>query len=150
MVASMGRLRGAPEAAWINVLVAFGGIALIFALQALRSDPPNLTAPMNNGLIFAAVAAVSAALILLSMRDLGPHLAIAGLFGIIYLIGAGFLAPRIGIALFASSVTAGTLLGSVALDHVGAFGTEVHKLGVLRVAGAACLLLGVLLVRSDS
>jgi transporter family-2 protein len=81
------------------------------------------------------------------VRGVNPVLAVTGVFGFIYLMGAGFLAPRIGIALFASSVTAGTLIGSVALDHWGAFGADVHRIGIMRMAGLLLLVLGVIFVR---
>jgi hypothetical protein len=48
MVASLGRLRGAPEAAWINVVAAVLSLAVLFAIGALRANPPNLPAPFTN------------------------------------------------------------------------------------------------------
>lgn len=82
------------------------------------------------------------------MKGLDPYLAIAGLFGFIYLYGAGYIVPRAGVALFAGAVTAGTLVGSVGLDHIGAFGGEVYRVNALRVLGLVALMAGVVLVRS--
>jgi transporter family-2 protein len=147
MVASLGRLRGAPEAAWINVVAALLCLAVLFAVGALRANPPDLPSPFNNTLALAAIAGLTALALAVSVRGVSPLLAITGVFGFIYLLGAGFLAPRIGIALFASAVTAGTLIGSVALDHWGAFGADVHRIGFLRLAGVAMLVLGVVCVR---
>ena len=149
MVSSIGRLRGPTEAAWINVLATFFGMALVFGIQALRDHPPNLPAPFDNPLLYAGVAAAAAFALAVSMKGLGPYLAIAGVFGFTYLMGAGYLAPRIGIALFASAVTAGTLIGSVALDHYGAFGGEIHRINLMRVGGLLLLVFGVVLVRSS-
>ena len=149
MVSNIGRLRGPTEAAWINVLATFFGMALVFGVQALRGHPPNLPSPFDNPYVFAGVAAAAAFALSVSMSGLAPYLAIAGVFGFSYLMGAGYLAPRIGIALFASAVTAGTLVGSVALDHYGAFGGEVHRISAMRVSGLVLLVLGVVLVRSS-
>jgi uncharacterized membrane protein YdcZ (DUF606 family) len=149
MVSQMGRLRGPTEAAWINVLATFFGMALVFGVQTLRGHSPNLPSPFDNAYVFAGVAAAAAFAIAVSTRGLAPYLGIAGVFGFTYLMGAGYLAPRIGIALFASAVTAGTLIGSVALDHYGAFGGEIHRISAMRVSGLLLLVAGVVLVRSS-
>ncbi|HWC30221.1 MAG TPA: DMT family transporter [Dehalococcoidia bacterium] len=147
MIASLGRVRGAPEAAWINVIAAVLSLALLFAFGALRANPPNLPAPLNNTLMLAAIIVLSGLILAISVRGVSPLLAITGIFGFVYLMGAGYLAPRIGIALFASAVTAGTLIGAVALDHWGAFGADVHRVGFVRLTGVFLLVIGVVFVR---
>jgi uncharacterized membrane protein YdcZ (DUF606 family) len=147
MVASLGRLRGPVEATWISLLATVAGVALVFAVRSLRSDPPGLPSPFDSALLFAAIAAGAGFAMIVSLRGLETYLALTGLFGFAYLMSAGYLAPRIGIALFASAVTAGTLFGSVLLDHVGAFGGEVQRINLLRVIGVLALFAGVLLVR---
>lgn len=148
MIASLGRSKGPTEATWISLLATFGAIALAFALASLRNNPPALPSPFNNVIVFAVVGSMAAVALFVSLRGLSPILGLTGLFGFAYLMSAGFLAPRVGIALFASAVTAGTLIGSVALDHVGAFGADVQRVGVVRAAGLAALILGVVLVRT--
>ncbi len=88
-------------------------------------------------------------------EDLGLSRAQVGLFfSAFYLamtgasFGAGWLAPKIGIALFSATVTVGTLAGSVLLDHYGAFGADVQRATLVRVVGLMALFLGVVLVRS--
>ncbi|MPZ49865.1 MAG: hypothetical protein GEU75_11340 [Dehalococcoidia bacterium] len=149
LVASLGRERGPVEAAWINVLGTFSGMALVFGIQSLRGNPPNLPSPFDNPLVFVAIALASVFALATSMRGLEVYLGIAGAFGFMYLVGAGYLAPRLGVALFASAVTAGTLIGSVVLDHYGFLGTDVHRVNVLRIFGLMFLVLGVVLVRGN-
>jgi uncharacterized membrane protein YdcZ (DUF606 family) len=149
LVSALGRERGATEAAWINVLGTFGGMALVFLIGSVRSDPPNLPAPFNGPATFVAAAIVACLALVVCMKGLDPYLAIAGLFGFLYLYGAGYLGPRVGVALFAGAVTAGTLVGSVGLDHVGAFGGEVYRVNAMRVVGLVALLAGVVLVRAS-
>jgi uncharacterized membrane protein YdcZ (DUF606 family) len=149
LISALGRERGPTEAAWINVLGTFGGMALVFLLGAVRDDPPNLPAPFNASTTYVATAIVACVALVVCMRGLDPYLAIAGLFGFIYLYGAGYIVPRAGVALFAGAVTAGTLVGSVWLDHVGAFGGEVYRVSALRVLGLLALMAGVVLVRSS-
>jgi transporter family-2 protein len=116
--------------------------------RSIRGSPPSLPAPFDGVIVFAIIAGLAAAAMLISLQGLNKYLAITGLFGFAYLVSAGFLAPRIGIALFASAVTAGTLIGSVALDHWGAFGAEVHRATAMRLFGLLFLVMGVVLVRS--
>ena len=147
IVAALGRERGPVEAAWINVLGTFTGMAIVFGAASIRGNPPNLPFPFDNPFIFAIIALLSLLALGNSIRGLEPYLAIAGAFGFVYLVGAGYLAPRLGIALFASAVTAGTLIASVALDHVGALGATVRPVTPLRIFGLLFLIAGVVMVR---
>jgi uncharacterized membrane protein YdcZ (DUF606 family) len=147
LIANLARQRGATEAAWISVLATAAGLAILFAVRALRDDPPDLLPPLNNTVIFAALALALGAVMLRSVSGSNVFLATAGLMGFAYLIAAGFLVPKIGIALFASAVTAGTLAGSVGLDHIGAFGADVHRINLLRIVGLVTLFAGVAIVR---
>ncbi len=149
MVANIGRLRGPMEATWISLLATIGGVGLIFAIRSLRADRPELPSPFDNLFVFGAIGIGAGIALGISLRGLSPYLAITGLFGFSYLMAAGILVPRIGIALFASAVTAGTLLGSVGLDHFGAFGFDVHRISFVRVMGVLALFVGVALVRSS-
>ena len=148
LLSALGRDRGPTEAAWINVLGTFGGMAVVFLIGSFRSEPPTLPSPFNQPATYVAAAVVACIALVVCMKGLDPYLAIAGLFGFIYLYGAGYIVPRAGVALFAGAVTAGTLIGSVWLDHVGAFGGEVYRVNAMRVVGLVALMAGVLLVRS--
>ena len=148
LVGQMGRLRGPEEATWISVLGTVTGMALLFSVQSLRNDTPNLPSPFDTLAPFVAIAVLAAAALAIGVRGLDPYMAIAGVFGLLYLFGASFLAPRVGIALFVGAVTAGTLVASVGLDHFGAFGGVVQRISVVRVVGLVALLAGVMLLRS--
>lgn len=146
MLGGMGRLRGAPESAWISVLATVMGAALFVAIRNARGEA-TLPAPFDRWPVMATLAIAALVLLLLSMRGLAPYYAFAGFGGTAFLISASFLAPRLGIALFYAIATAGTVLGTVVLDHVGAFGAPVHAASPLRLAGAAVLLGGLVMVR---
>ena len=148
MIASLGRTKGPSEATWISLLATFGAIALAFSVSSLRNNPPSLPSPFDNVAIFAVVGVIAAAALFVSLQGSNPILGLTGLFGFAYLMSAGFLAPKVGIALFVSAVTAGTLMGAVVLDHVGAFGADVNRVSVIRALGLMALILGVILVRS--
>ena len=70
-----------------------------------------------------------------------------GLFGAIF-IGLGiFLVPQLGAATFFALLIAGQMLGSIAFDHFGMLGVPLHPVSTIRVAGAALLVGGVVLIR---
>jgi bacterial/archaeal transporter family-2 protein len=82
-----------------------------------------------------------------SVLSLKPYYAITGFFALAYLLGIGYAAPKIGVALFLVGVTFGQLGGAVVYDHAGAFGNAVHTAGVLRLFGLGVVLAGAMLVR---
>lgn len=149
LIGSLARNRGPTEAAWVSLLATLCGLAVIFSARAIAGNPANLPAPLNGLTPFAIIAVLGGMAMIVSMRGVGPHYAITGLFGFAYLVAAGFLAPRLGIALFASAVTAGTLIGSVALDHIGAFGLDAQRVSVMKLMGLFALIFGVILVRTS-
>ena len=42
----------------------------------------------------------------------------------------------------------GQMLGSLAFDHFGVLGIQAHPASLVRMAGAGCLILGVVLIRA--
>jgi len=56
--------------------------------------------------------------------------------------------PRLGAATTLALVVVGQMVGSLLLDQFGLFGTPQHPVSVIRIAGAACLILGVVLIRA--
>ena len=147
LLAAMGRDKGPYEGTWINMLAAIGGLAVLFAIRGVAGRTPMLHAPFNQPAAFAIVVALAGIALAISVRGINPAFAVTGLFAIAYLLGIGYGAPKIGIALFVAGVTVGQLAGALAYDHVGAFGLAVHQASVMRIAGLGVVLGGVLIVR---
>jgi transporter family-2 protein len=147
LLAAMGRDKGPYEGTWINMLAAIGGLAVLFVARGVGGRSPMLPAPFSHAAVFAVVAALMGVALAISVRGLDPIYAITGLFAIAYLLGIGYGAPKIGIALFVAGVTAGQLGGALAFDHAGAFGNEVREVSASRVVGLGAVLMGVLIVR---
>jgi transporter family-2 protein len=147
LLAAMGREKGPYEGTWINMLAAIGGLCVLFVLRGAAGRPPMLPAPFNHAVTFAVVAALAGVALAIAVRGLDPVYAVTGLFAIAYLLGIGYGAPKIGIALFVAGVTLGQLFGALAYDHVGAFGLDVHQASIMRIAGLALVLGGLLVVR---
>ena len=139
------------------ILAAAAGISLVVQ-QALNANLRTaLGSAAWSGFMSYFIGVVCMAALALLLRDPVPSAAIAaripwfawsgGLFGAIF-IGLGiFLVPQLGTATFFALLIAGQMLGSVAFDHFGLLGVPVHPISAVRIAGAALLVGGVILIR---
>jgi transporter family-2 protein len=71
-----------------------------------------------------------------------------GLFGATFIGISAVMVPRLGAATTLALVVAGQMLGSLIFDQVGLMSVPEHPLTPLRLVGAACVVGGVVLVRS--
>jgi transporter family-2 protein len=71
-----------------------------------------------------------------------------GLFGATFIYIAIVTMPRLGAATVVALIVLGQMLGALTFDHFGLLGVSQHVATPLRLAGAACLLIGVVLIRS--
>ncbi len=72
---------------------------------------------------------------------------LGGLLGACYVTAVIYAAPRLGMALIIGISVAGSVVASLALDHLGAFGLPEQPITPLRLFGAALVCTGVVLVR---
>jgi len=70
-----------------------------------------------------------------------------GLFGAMFIATAILMVPRLGAATVFALIVVGQMLGSLAFDHFGLLGLPHHPVSPTRLAGAASLILGVVLIR---
>jgi bacterial/archaeal transporter family-2 protein len=71
-----------------------------------------------------------------------------GVFGAVFIGVAVLMVPRLGAATTLALIVVGQMAGSLFFDQFGLFGVQQHSASLIRVAGAACLILGVALVRA--
>jgi uncharacterized membrane protein YdcZ (DUF606 family) len=147
MLAAMGREKTPYEATWINMAAAIAGIALILVVRGISGRSPLLAAPFDRIAVFVCIAVIAGVALAISVRGLEPYFVITGFFALAYLLGIGYAAPKIGIALFLAGVTVGQLGGAVVYDHVGAFGSAIHSASALRVFGMGVVVAGAVIVR---
>ncbi|MBK7251753.1 MAG: DMT family transporter [Gammaproteobacteria bacterium] len=69
-----------------------------------------------------------------------------GLFGAFYVVAATVVGPRLGASMLLALTVLGQLLAALAVDHFGWLGFPQQPLSMARLAGAALLLAGVLLI----
>lgn len=139
------------------ILAVGAGISLVVQ-QALNA---NLRTALNSaawsGFMSYFIGVVCMAALAIFLQDPIPSAATAariswwawggGLFGAIF-IGLGILlVPQLGAATFFALLIAGQMLGSILFDHFGLLGLPVHPISAVRLAGAALLVGGVVLIR---
>lgn len=138
-------------------LAVTAGLSLVVQ-QALNS---NLRVALNSaawsGFMSYFVGLVCMILLAIALRDPVPSYAMisriplwawsGGVFGAIF-IGLGImLVPQLGAATFFVLLVAGQMVGSLIFDHFGILGVPVHEINAVRLAGAALLVGGVILIR---
>ena len=67
-------------------------------------------------------------------------------YGAFFVAMAAFAAPRIGVATMLTAAVAGQIFAALILDHFGLLGLERQPISMERVAGAALVLVGAVLV----
>jgi transporter family-2 protein len=144
---------------WLILLAAALGLGGLLTIQAginaqLRA---YLGPPIAAGIVNFVVGLVALASVAVVTRTSLPAAAtaaripwwawIGGLLGATYVVSAVVLAPRLGATLFVGVLVAGQLTAAVILDHFGWLGFPEQRVTAWRLAGVACLLAGVWLVK---
>lgn len=140
---------------YLLVVGAGVSVALQQVLNAnLRAD---LGSPWWAGFVSYVVGMM--AMLAVALLAPGPRLAEAvggvgswvtwtgGLFGALFIGTAILMVPRLGAATVLALIVVGQMLGSLAFDHVGLLGLPQQPISPTRLAGAASLILGVVLIR---
>ncbi len=97
------------------------------------------------GLIYLVTS--RAPLDLAELRRIPPYLFVGGLLGAAFLGLSVFLIPRIGAGALLCLAVAGQIATSMTIDYFGLFGLPVREPSLARLAGAALVVIGVILVR---
>jgi transporter family-2 protein len=111
---------------WAGFVSYLGGTLVMFAV-ILASREPWLTGP--------AIARTS------WMSWTG------GIFGAIYIAVSILLLPRLGAALVVALIVLGQMLGALIFDHFALLGVPENPISPIRIAGAALIVGGVVLIR---
>jgi transporter family-2 protein len=70
-----------------------------------------------------------------------------GVFGAIYITVSILMLPRVGAATVVALIVVGQMVGALAFDHFGVLGVRNIRSVLPRIAGAAFLIFGVVLIR---
>lgn len=122
-----GGLRAAlGSPAWAGFVSYVGGLlTMIVVLLALGENLPSWKAIANTPLWAWS----------------------GGVLGGVFILLMILLLPSLGAATLIALVVAGQMAAAITLDHFGAFGLAAHPVSISRLAGAAFLIAGVILIR---
>ncbi len=146
-----------PTVIFLSFLAAVAGVAVV-TQQVFNA---NLRYALDSagwaGLASYVVGTLYMIVFIVATRDSLPSLTFArsvpwylwtgGALGATFIVLAIFLVPKLGAATFIALFVVGQMLVSLAFDHFGAFGLEKHAASPVRLAGAALLIAGVVLIR---
>ena len=133
MLGAVGTARTPAAAVWISLLATVVGLTA-FVIYRSATSSIGLPPPFDRPYIMIAFAIAATVALAFSARDIEWYYVLTGLMPIPFLVGAGFLAPRLGVGLFISAVIAGQLTAAVLLDHIGAFGGNLIRADYIRLA----------------
>lgn len=125
--AQLGKMMGHPLWATLASFI-IGLIGIVAIMAALRVPAP----------------------IMGSLTGAPWYLWLGGLFGAIYVTAAIMYAPQLGAAVFMAAVVVGQMLASLVLDHYGLAGFSERPVSLVRLLGAALLVIGLLLLQAPA
>ena len=139
-------------------LLAIGGGVSVMVQQVLNADlRASINSPLWAAFASYLVGTLTVAVVLLAIREPWLSLAairesspwswIGGMFGTVYIVASILLMPRLGAATVVALLVTGQMLGSIVFDHYGLFGLTQHRADLPRLAGAALLITGAILIR---
>lgn len=146
-------------AALLLLLVAVAVGAAVPMQSAINAQMASAQGhPLYGALTNTGVATLCLAILVLALRVPAPNLRAAaagpwwlwsgGFIGAAFVFGALVVAPRIGAAAFAAATIFGSAVAALAIDHYGWFEFPQRPLSAMRLAGAGCLLLGIVLLQA--
>lgn len=147
MIGGLTRERGGFEATLISMLASVGGLALLMGAMQVAGRRLSLPGFFQSPWLFGTLAL--AMLVLLAMAAAGvPQVyLVTGFTSIPYLLAAAFVGPRLGLGVYFAAIITGQMSGSLLVDQIGAFGSDVRQIDASRIAGVVLLVAGVLLIR---
>ena len=140
----------------LYVLAFAAGVTLIIQVGVNTSLRNALGSPVIAGLASFVLGAAAIAVFVLVTRTPWPARAqllgtpawawAGGALGAFYVISTIVVGPRLGAATLLALVVLGQLATALTVDHFGWLGFPQHPLTLVRLAGAALLFGGVLLI----
>lgn len=149
LIGGITRARGPFEATWISMLASLAGMGMLLFVLSILGRKLDLPSFMSTW-VFASLSIVMTTALIAAGRDLPAFYLFTGLTSIPYLLAASWASPRIGLAVFFAAIVSGQLIGSLTLDHLGAFGAASRPIDLQRMLGVVALLAGVILIRGRS
>lgn len=140
------------------ILVVVAGCSVAFQQVLNANLRASIGSPWWAGVVSYAVGLVAISAVALlapgprfsqTFSGATPSLTwTGGVFGATFIAIVILMVPRLGAATTLALLVVGQMLASLALDHFGSLGLAQHPVNPTRLAGAALLIVGVVLVRA--
>jgi len=149
-------MRRALAAAALALAAVVAGASFVVQSSVNAKLRAVLDAPYSTALISYAGGTVVMTLVVLVLRERPRLDAIGhapwwvwtgGLWGAVYVVIIILLLHRLGAAEAIASFVLGQMVTSLLVDHFGLFGVPQRPIDAARIAGAALLVAGVVLIR---
>ncbi len=145
-------------AVWPIVLALAAGAFVPLQTGANAFLTKGLSHGMLSTFVVFLVAAFSSLIILAFQRPSIPSLSqlseiplyawlVGGVLGAAYIFILITTAPRLGMATVVGLVVLGQMLMAMVMDHYGWMGLSIHTFNWKRLAGAALMIVGLLMIR---
>ncbi|MBJ6120370.1 DMT family transporter [Sphingomonas mollis] len=82
-----------------------------------------------------------------TLKDVPGWAWLGGFYGAVFVAAVAFAAPRLGLATTLTVAIATQVAAALALDHFGWFGLKSDPVSITKLAGAALMLIGVVVIR---
>ena len=139
-------------------VLALGGGASVVTQQVLNGNLRTaLGSPAWAGLVSYAVGLITMIVAVITLGERIPawktiadvpwYAWSGGVFGAVFILLVILLLPSLGAATLFALIITGQVLAAVTLDHFGVLGLTPHPISAARLAGAALLIAGVVLIR---
>jgi transporter family-2 protein len=140
----------------LYVLAAGAGVSFVFQQAVNANLRAEIGSPWWAGFISYLGGTLAMLAVVVALREpwlTGPTIArtswmswTGGIFGAVY-IAISIMLLRLGAAMVVALIVLGQMLGALAFDHFGLLGVPENPISVARLAGAALLVAGVVLIR---
>jgi bacterial/archaeal transporter family-2 protein len=144
-------------AIFTSLLVFAAGISVLVQQVVNANLRFDIGSPWWAGFVSYFTGTVAMLVMALALREPLPSMQmiarshpaswLGGLFGATYIALSILLLPKLGAATTIALMVAGQMVGSLVFDHFGLLGVPVHPVSMVRLAGAALLFIGVILIR---
>ncbi len=141
----------------LYLLAAGAGVSFVFQQAVNANLRAELGSPWWAGFISYAGGTLAMFAAIMAMREPWLNLPAlsrtsylswtGGIFGAIYIAISILLLPRLGAAVVVALIVLGQMFGALAFDLYGLLGVPENPVSITRLAGAALLIAGVVLIR---
>ncbi|MFN3525220.1 MAG: DMT family transporter [Paracoccus sp. (in: a-proteobacteria)] len=142
---------------FLVVAAALAGVVVPFQGGANAALGRALGHPLWATLASLAISAICVIPVLIAIRAPLPLVGslaaqpkwvwFGGVAGVVYITAAILLMPKLGAAGFMTAVIAGQVVASLVIDYFGAVGLSARPVDAIRLAGAAMVMLGAVVVQ---